>query len=93
MTHPFHPLHGRSLDIVDRRRCQDGEYVYLEVDAQRVERLPAAWTSLGSVDPIVLVATGRSLFRSDDLARLADIVAQITSAEHAPADRGEPGDT
>jgi len=43
VTHPFHPLRGRALDVVDRRRCQDGEYVYVEVDGQRVERLPSAW--------------------------------------------------
>ena len=92
MTHPFHPLHGRTLDIVDRRRRQDGEYVYLEVDTQRVVRLPAAWTSLGAVDPIVMLAAGRSLFRAEDLARLAEVVAQIASVERAPARGGGQGD-
>ncbi len=88
MTHPFHPLRGRTLDVVDRRRCQDGEYVYVEVDGQRVERLPSAWTSLGCVDPVVTIAAGRSLFRADDLARLAEIVAAVACAERAPRDGG-----
>ncbi len=42
VTHPFHPLHGRTLAVVDRRRAQDGEYVrschaypvVVETDAQ-----------------------------------------------------------
>ena len=91
MTHPFHPLRGRTLEVVDCRRCQDGEYVYVEVDSRRVERLPAAWTSLGCVDPVVTVAAGRSWFRADDLARLAEIVAAIACAEHAPSDGGGKG--
>jgi len=62
---------------VDRRRCQDGEYIYLEVDGARVERLPAAWTSLGVQEPFVVVAAGRSLFRVDDLAQLAELIAQL----------------
>lgn len=92
MTHPFHPLRGRLLDVVDRRRGQDGEYVYLEVDGQQVRRLPAAWTSLGCVDPFVVVAAGRSLFRADDLARLAEVVASLACAGQAPSDDGGKGD-
>lgn len=75
MTHPFHPLQGRQLEVVDRRRFPDGEYIYLEVESGEVERVPAAWTSLGPVDPHVALAAGRALFRVADLLRLVDLVA------------------
>jgi hypothetical protein len=42
-----------------------------------VERLPAAWTSLGDVEPFVELSAGRALFRVDDLVRLAELVAEI----------------
>jgi hypothetical protein len=77
VTHPFHPLHGRTFEVVERRRCQDGEYVSLAVDGARLERLPAAWTSLGFQEPFLVMAAGRSLFRVDDLAQLAELVAQF----------------
>lgn len=65
--------------MVDRRRCHE-EYLYLEVSAGRVERLPAGWTSLGGIDPFVQLSAGRSLFRADDLLRLAELVAEIGGA-------------
>jgi len=42
----------------------------------------------GCVDPVVTIAAGRSLFRADDLARLAEIVAAVACAERAPRDGG-----
>jgi hypothetical protein len=76
VTHPFHPLHGRTLDVVDRRRYYTDEYVYLEAD-ERVYRLPIGWTSLGSVEAFLVVAQGRCLFRIDDLNRLGEIILQL----------------
>lgn len=78
MTHPFHPLHGRVLDVVDRRRSgPDEDRLYLEVEPGRVVPIPAAWTSLAPPDPFILLAGGRSLFRVEDLLRLCDLVADI----------------
>jgi hypothetical protein len=83
VTHPFHPLRGRELEIVDHRRGEE-ERVYLEVETGRVERVPIAWTSLGARDPFVVLANGRSLFRTDDLLRLCEVVAELRD--------GPPGD-
>jgi len=77
VTHRFHPLYGGTFDVVDRRRCHQ-EYLYLDVGGDRVERVPAAWTSLGEVEPFVEISAGRSLFRVDDLVRLSELVAEIT---------------
>lgn len=85
VTHPFHPLHGGKFEVVDRRRCHE-EYVYLEIGGKRVERLPARWTSLGAVDPLVELSAGRSLFRVDDLLRLSELVAEIGVAGQKRAD-------
>jgi hypothetical protein len=84
VTHPFHPLHGGTFEVVDRRRCHE-EYLYLEVGAERVERLPARWTSAGGVDPFVQLSAGRSLFRVDDLVRLAELVAEMGGAAREQA--------
>jgi hypothetical protein len=84
VTHPFHPLYGGTYEVVDRRRCHE-EYLYLEVDGERVQRLPVGWTSLGGVDPFVQRSAGRSLFRVDDLLRLSELVAEIGGAQQ-PAD-------
>ena len=77
MTHPFHPLHGQVLEVVDRRHFEFGERLYLEVEPGRIETLPVAWTSLGPPDVWLDMAAGRSLFRVDDLLRLADLIASI----------------
>jgi len=77
VTHPFHPLHGQVLEVVDRRRCEDVERLYLEVAPGRIERLPVAWTSLGPTDIWIEIAAGRALFRAADLLRLADLIANM----------------
>ncbi len=78
MTHPFHPLHGQVLEVVDRRRFEtDDERLYLEVASGQVEWVPVAWTSLGPPDPWIDLAAGRSLFRVEDLLRLADLITSV----------------
>ena len=77
MIHPFHPLRGQVLEVVDRRRSEDGERLYLEVEPGRIEPVLLAWTSLSPPDPWIDIAAGRSLFRVEDLLRLADLIASV----------------
>ena len=78
VTHPFHPLSGQVLEVVDRRRFEaDGERLCLEVASDRLEWIPVAWTSLGPPDPWIDLAAARSLFRVEDLLRLADLIANV----------------
>ena len=78
MTHPFHPLSGQVLELVDRRRSgADGERLCLEVTPDRLEWIPVAWTSLAPPDPWLDIAAGRCLFRVEDLLRLADLIARV----------------
>ncbi len=92
MTHPFHPLQGKVLEVVDRRRAVGGERVKLEVELGHEVWLPGAWTSLGPTDPFVELSGGRSLFRVEDLVRLAVVVAELDRELHpacAPKAKGE----
>ena len=40
----------------------------------RLHSLPAGWTDVVAVDPFVIVAAGRSLFRPADLLELAALI-------------------
>ncbi len=67
VTHPFHSLFDRELEIVDRRHFQDEEYVYVDIGNGEVARLPEVWTSLGPVNPFIAISAGRSIFLVKDL--------------------------
>ncbi len=47
--------------------------------------LPACWTTVSPVDPVVAIAEGRLAFRLADLSRLADLVAELTQASAPPS--------
>ena len=47
----------------------------------RAFRLPLAWTDGGPVDPFVVQAGGRALFRPQDLFAMAEIVALLKRHE------------
>ncbi|HZS56826.1 MAG TPA: DUF5372 family protein [Bryobacteraceae bacterium] len=74
MTHPFHPLFGRELEIFapkeyvgERRLC------YLD-ERQRVHEIPLDWTDLAPADPVLAIAAGKTLFRVADLLELAKLI-------------------
>jgi hypothetical protein len=73
-THPFHPLLGREFDIVLRRHSWGFEWVYFHDDDGRLRSVRTSWTDLAEVDPFVVMAAGRSPFRTDDLLRLAELL-------------------
>jgi len=75
VTHPFHPLHGRELEVV-AHLVQWGEdrVFYRDPQGHRAS-MPVGWTSLAPPDPYVAVAAGRSRFRLQDLIDLAALIA------------------
>lgn len=77
MIHPFHPLYGQVLEVVDRRRCENVERLYLEIEPGRIATLPVRWTDLGPPDVWLEIAAGRCLFRVEDLLRLTELLASI----------------
>jgi Family of unknown function (DUF5372) len=79
VTHRFHPLFGRELEFIKRRRNYGDDLVYVYgVDGELLP-LPARWTDAVSADPFVEAAAGRAPFRTEDLLELADRVAQLAS--------------
>ena len=76
-THAFHPLHGRELVVVDRRRSRHGDRVWYEADDVSICTVPLAWTSLAVVDPFEVISAGRARFRPDDLVRLAALAEGV----------------
>ena len=77
VTHPFHPLFGRELDVVVHRHNWGEDRIYFRDGHGHLTSLPAAWTSVVPEDALVAVAAGRSWFRVQDLVDLAALVLRL----------------
>jgi len=79
VTHRFHPLFGRELEFVKRRKNYGDDLVYVYgVDGELLS-LPAQWTDAVPADPFVEAAAGRAPFRTGDLLELAGRVAELAA--------------
>ena len=81
VTHPFHPLHGRTFRLIDWRQTWGEHRVYFYDDSGQLARLLVQWTDVEPEDPTVVVGAGRAHFRYDDLCRLADLVIRLANPE------------
>jgi len=79
ITHPFHPSYGQTIDVFSRSRRWGDELVVYRSEHGHSASIPAHWTSLEPVDPLVVVAAGRARFRTADLLELAAIVSEVRS--------------
>ena len=82
ITHPFHPLSGRTIRVYDRVSGSRRAIVRYFVDRPPgavLASIPVSWTSLRRVDDFERVASGRSLFRADDLVELREVVDSMLS--------------
>jgi hypothetical protein len=77
VTHPFHPLRGRTFRLVDCRQTWGEDRVYFHDDSGQLARLPLQWTDVVPDHPTVAVGEGRAHFRYDDLCRLADLLRRL----------------
>jgi len=77
VTHPFHPLSGRSCVCVGERYNRYGTRLLLQGDDGRVHSIPPHWTDLVDPDPEVIFGRGRALFRVVDLVDLAGLLARL----------------
>jgi hypothetical protein len=75
VTHPFHPLVGRELEVVDERGAWGDRRVYFYDERGMLGHVPARWTSAVPEDPFVVVSAGRSWSRVEDLLRLLEVVS------------------
>ncbi len=77
MTHPFHPLSGREFELLEYRKAWGEDRVYFRDQKGRLHHMPVGWTSVKVPDPFAMVAADRCRFRTEDLLRLADLVARL----------------
>ena len=89
VEHPFHPLHGREIVVVDKRRSRHGDRVWYEADDGSTHTLPLAWTSLADPHPFELISAGRARFHTEDLLRLAALIDDVRRQESKPDDPHE----
>lgn len=91
VTHPFHPLAGRSFATVMQRTAYGEPRVfYLDPTTALLQSLPLAWTDLAPPDPFRLAAADRAILRLTDLRALAALVQGLRAAtgERSPAVTG-----
>ncbi|MDA3787330.1 MAG: DUF5372 family protein [Desulfobacula sp.] len=74
ITHPFHPLYNKKYGLLGYRRSWRNECIELHDEKNRVITVPIKWTDAASQDPFVVVAAGRSYFRTEDLVRLVNLI-------------------
>jgi len=80
VTHPFHPLAGRSFDLVVRKRNWGEDRVSFFGDDGALTSIPAGWTDVDPPDPFVAISAGRSAFRVEDLVALASLLEGLRPA-------------
>jgi hypothetical protein len=81
VTHRFHPLFGRQLEFVKRRKNWARDRVYVCDEGGALVSLPVEWTDVAAEDPFVVVAAGRAPFHVAGLLELADLVARLSSGD------------
>jgi hypothetical protein len=81
VTHPFHPLKGRSFALVTYRYNWGEDRVYFRDDRGDLTALPASWTNVAPKDPFREVAGGRCVLRFVDLLELVALARQIAARD------------
>lgn len=51
--------------------------MYFHKEGEHLVSVPANWTDIIPVDPVVQVAAGRALFRAVDLIELAQLIQRL----------------
>lgn len=81
MTHPFHPLSGKSLMCLARRYNRAGVRLLLRVNDDRVCSVPPRWTDLVEPELEVVLANGRASLLIDDLLELAKLITDMKTIQ------------
>jgi hypothetical protein len=84
VTHPFHPLLGRTFELLTYRKTWGEDRVFF-YEGGRLRAMPASWTDAAPAAPFVSIAAGRAYFRPEDLLHLVELVeAQRGERSDAP---------
>lgn len=63
--------------MVSYRQNWGEDRVWFHDRKGHLHSIPASWTDVAEVDPFVVVAAGRSLFRISDLLELAQLTQKV----------------
>jgi hypothetical protein len=80
ITHPFHPLRGKTFELIERRSTWGEDRVYFHDEKGVFRRMPTAWTSVSARSVFETISAGRSHFRAEDLLQLVALIAQEKQA-------------
>jgi hypothetical protein len=78
ITHPFHPLSGRKVELISRRRHWGEDRILYLDEAGRLRWIACAWTDIEPPDEFRRIAAGRAAFRTIDLLELCRTLGRLT---------------
>ncbi len=81
ITHPFHPLRGKTFKLIERRTTWGEDRVYFRDGKNEFRRIPTAWTSVSTRNVFETISAGRSHFRVEDLLQLVALIAEEKQAK------------
>ena len=82
VTHCFHPLYGKEIQIVVIRQNWGEDCVYYRNGDGLITAIPACWTSVYNPDVFNFLSDGRSSFRFEELMELIRLVDELLSEGH-----------
>ena len=77
ITHTFHPLHGKELELINYTHCWGDYRVFYADETGRLHSLSASWTDVEPGDSFVEISAGRSKFRIKDLLELSKFLRDL----------------
>jgi Family of unknown function (DUF5372) len=82
VTHPFHPLSGRSFELSGQRQAWGEPRIFFhDPPNPELRSIPVRWTSLAPPDPFLTMAQGRTLLRFLDAQRLSEVLRKVASGQ------------
>jgi hypothetical protein len=79
VIHPFHPLRGQALLVLQQGLGHNRDMLILQADDGRVMRIPASWTDLRAPDEYVELSADRPRFRVPDLTELVKLISALVA--------------
>ena len=77
IIHPFHPLSGKQIDLVEHRFIFTESFVYFHDDDGHLREIPSAWTDFVKCDAFVEIAAGRSQLHAGCLLEVVDLIDRL----------------
>lgn len=81
VTHPFHPLHGQTFEIVAVLNIWGGDRVAFTGADGCWRSLPAEWTDTVAPELVVTLGANRAHFRADYLLSLRKLLNDLATRQ------------